>query len=135
MLERALLRGAQERERYAFFSALGHELRTPLSSIRGYLETLLDDDVDARTRRRFVRIAYNESLRLSRLVDGMFEISLLDLHATLRRPSGSGSLGLALEAAADACVGAGRRARGRRSRSRRPRRRASRWTATGSRWC
>ena len=103
VLERALLRGAQERERYAFFSALGHELRTPLSSIRGYLETLLDDGVDARTRRRFVRIAYNESLRLSRLVDGMFEISLLDLHATFPAES-SGSIGLALEAAADACV-------------------------------
>ncbi len=102
MLERALLRGAQERERYAFFSALGHELRTPLSSIRGYLETLLEDDVDASTRRRFVRIAYNESLRLSRLVDGMFEISLLDLHAALPG-EGSGSLSRALEAAADAC--------------------------------
>ena len=102
-LERALVRGAQERERYAFFSALGHELRTPLSSIRGYLETLLDDDVDEPTRRRFVRIAYNESLRLSRLVDGMFEISLLDLHASF--PANiSGSLDLALEAAADACV-------------------------------
>jgi two-component system phosphate regulon sensor histidine kinase PhoR len=103
VLERALLRGAQERERYAFFSALGHELRTPLSSIRGYLETLLDDDVDERTRRRFVRIAYNESLRLSRLVDGMFEISLLDLHAALPVES-SGSLEDALEAAADACT-------------------------------
>ncbi len=103
VLERALVRGAQERERYAFFSALGHELRTPLASIRGYLETLLDEGVDERTRRRFVRIAYNESLRLSRLVDGMFEISLLDLHAALPARS-SGSLGLALEAAADACV-------------------------------
>lgn len=102
-VERALLRGAQERERYAFFSALGHELRTPLSSIRGYLETLLDDDVDEGTRRRFVRIAYNESLRLSRLVDGMFEISLLDLHAALPVEA-SGSLDDALAAAADACA-------------------------------
>ena len=84
VIERALVRGAQERERYAFFSSVGHELRTPLSSIRGYLETLLDEDVDLRTRERFVRIAYNESLRLSRLVEGMFEISLLDL-----RDSGS----------------------------------------------
>ena len=35
VITRALVRGAQERERYAFFSALGHELRTPLSSIHG----------------------------------------------------------------------------------------------------
>lgn len=103
VVERALVRGAQERERYAFFSSLGHELRTPLASIRGYLETLLDDDVDLLTRERFVRIAYNESLRLSRLVEGMFEISLLDLRASLPAPA-IGSLGPSLEAARDACA-------------------------------
>jgi signal transduction histidine kinase len=110
VVERALVRGTQERERYAFFSSLGHELRTPLSSIRGYLETLLDDDVDLRTRERFVRIAYNESLRLSRLVEGMFEISLLDLHAAFTAQA-SGSLAPALDAARDACT-AGAAARG-----------------------
>lgn len=103
VVERALVRGAQERERYAFFSSLGHELRTPLSSIRGYLETLLEDDVDLGTRERFVRIAYNESLRLSRLVEGMFEISLLDMRAALPAPA-SGSLAHAIDAAFDACA-------------------------------
>jgi signal transduction histidine kinase len=102
-VQRALERGAQERERYAFFSSIGHELRTPLSSIRGYLETLLDDDLDAPARERFVRIAYNESLRLSRLVDGMFEISLLDMRDALCRAS-AGSLSKALAAAQDACA-------------------------------
>jgi signal transduction histidine kinase len=103
VLERALVRGAQERERFAFFSSLGHELRTPLSSIRGYLETLLDREVDAATRERFVRIAYNESLRLSRLVEGMFEISLLDLHADGSRGA-VGSLIGAVKGARDACL-------------------------------
>jgi signal transduction histidine kinase len=110
LVERALVRGAQERERYAFFSSLGHELRTPLASIRGYLETLLDDDVDAATRARFVRIAYNESLRLGRLVEGMFEISLLDMSASAL-PRATGSLSEALDAARDACA-AGAAARG-----------------------
>ena len=98
---RALERGAQERERYAFFSAVGHELRTPLASIRGYLETLLADKTDRATRQRFVRIAYGESLRLTRLLEGMFEISLLDLSATFP-PAASGALEVALAAAADA---------------------------------
>jgi signal transduction histidine kinase len=98
---RALVRGAQERERYAFFSAVGHELRTPLASIRGYLETLLRDDTDHATRRRFVRIAHGESLRLTRLVEGMFEISLLDLSATFA-PAAFGTLDVALAGAADA---------------------------------
>lgn len=100
---RGLARGAQERERYAFFSALGHELRTPLASIRGYLETLLDAGIDGPTQARFLSIAYKESLRLSRLVEGMFEISLLDLQTTLRAPS-RGPLHVALDAALDACA-------------------------------
>jgi signal transduction histidine kinase len=109
-IARALARGAQERERYAFFSAIGHELRTPLASIRGYLETLLADDADAATRRRFVGIAYNESLRLARLLEGMFEISLLDLSATFD-PAARAPLAGAFAAAADACA-EGARARG-----------------------
>jgi signal transduction histidine kinase len=75
----ALERGARERERYEFFSAIGHELRTPLTSIRGYLETLLDDGVDAQTQRRFLNTARREAMRMGRLLDGMFEFSLLDL--------------------------------------------------------
>jgi two-component system phosphate regulon sensor histidine kinase PhoR len=100
---RALVRGAQERERYAFFSAVGHELRTPLASICGYLETLLDGDIDVPTRARFLGIAHKESQRLSRLVDGMFEISLLDLHAAGWNRS-SASLVDAHDAAVDACT-------------------------------
>jgi signal transduction histidine kinase len=75
----ALERGARERERYEFFSTIGHELRTPLTSIRGYLETLLEQDVDSRTARRFLQTARREALRMGRLLDGMFEFSLLDL--------------------------------------------------------
>ena len=75
----ALERGARERERYEFFSAIGHELRTPLTSIRGYLETLLDDPVDPPTARRFLETARREALRMGRLLEGMFEFSLLDL--------------------------------------------------------
>jgi signal transduction histidine kinase len=97
----ALARGAQERERYAFFSAIGHELRTPLASIRGYLETLLCDDADEGTRRRFVRIAHAESLRLTRLLEGMFEVSLLDLSSMFGRPA-FGALDAALAGATEA---------------------------------
>ena len=82
-IESALERGARERERYAFFSTIGHELRTPLTSIRGYLETLLEEDLDAKTARRFLEVARNEAMRLGRLVDGMFDISMLDLRAGL----------------------------------------------------
>jgi len=78
----ALERGLRERERYEFFATVGHELRTPLTSIRGYLETLLDGGIDSSASRRFLQTARREALRLGRLVDTMFEFSLLDLSAS-----------------------------------------------------
>ncbi|MBV8074084.1 MAG: HAMP domain-containing histidine kinase, partial [Candidatus Eremiobacteraeota bacterium] len=84
----ALARGARERERFEFFSTVGHELRAPLTSIRGFLETVLDERPDSRATRRFLEIARGEALRLSRLVDGMYRISLLDLGTDARSGAG-----------------------------------------------
>lgn len=75
----ALERGARERERYEFLATLSHELRTPLASIRGYLETILESKSDSGGMRRYLETAQRETLRLGRIVDGMLELSLLDL--------------------------------------------------------
>ncbi|HUN29151.1 MAG TPA: HAMP domain-containing sensor histidine kinase [Alphaproteobacteria bacterium] len=99
-IERALERGARERERYEFLATVGHELRTPLTSIRGYIETLLEDDLDVATSRRFLEVARNEALRLGRLVDGMLDFSLLDLSS--RPVAGVTDLVAAAQAAVDA---------------------------------
>ncbi len=80
-IDRALDRGAGERERNAFFNSIGHELRTPLTSIRGYLETLLDEELDAETARRFLETARSEAARMGRLVDGLHDISVLEADA------------------------------------------------------
>jgi len=90
----ALERGARERQRFDFFSTVAHEMRTPLGAIRGYLQTLLDEPLDSATTRRFLEVARNEAMRLGRMVDGMFAVSLLDLEygAALSRPQGSKTL-------------------------------------------
>ncbi|TAM73853.1 hypothetical protein EPN44_12740 [bacterium] len=89
--DEALRRGRLERERRALFRAVGHELRTPLTSVRGYLEVLLSDPPRRRAEaRRFLEIAQRETLRAARLVDGLFELSLLETGATpLRLSEGS----------------------------------------------
>lgn len=87
ILEHALERGAREREHYEFLAAVGHELRTPLTSIRGYIETLLDEEVDPQTTRRFLQTTRAEALRLGRLVDGILDFSFLDLRAGTRTSS------------------------------------------------
>ncbi len=55
----------------AVLPTLGHELRTPLTSIRGYIEAVLEDRIDPATARRFLETARRETLRLSRLIDGL----------------------------------------------------------------
>ncbi|MBV8354174.1 MAG: HAMP domain-containing histidine kinase [Candidatus Eremiobacteraeota bacterium] len=97
----ALERGAREQQRYDFFAVVGHELRAPLSAIRGYLETVLEEPLDSASRRRFLQIAQSEALRMGRLVDGMFEISLLDRSLAPSEPPAP--LGPALAAALAAC--------------------------------
>jgi signal transduction histidine kinase len=78
--ERRVIRGRRELEQYQTLAAVGHELRTPLTSIRAYIETLLDDEaLDRPTGRRFLETARREARRLGRMIDGMVEVSMLDL--------------------------------------------------------
>lgn len=59
---------------------VSHELKTPVTSIHGFAETLLQgalDDPKARTR--FVGIIYRESGRLLRLVSDLLDLSRLEL--------------------------------------------------------
>ena len=83
-LDAALERGSRERRHGEILATVGHELRTPLTSIRGYIETLLDEELDASTARRFLETARREALRLGRMVEGMLEFSMLDLSAVRR---------------------------------------------------
>jgi signal transduction histidine kinase len=53
----------------AILPTVGHELRTPLTSICGYLETVLDGEIDADTTRRFLQTALREAQRLAALIE------------------------------------------------------------------
>lgn len=86
-IEAQVERGIGACGRGAMLAAVGHELRTPLSSIRGYLETLLEGGLDPPTARRFLETARREASRLGRLIDGMLQFSLLDLSTRGRNPA------------------------------------------------
>jgi len=58
-----------------------HDLRTPLASVSGYLELILNDtsqSIQPEDTSKYIQIAYNESLRLQRLVSELFELSKLE---------------------------------------------------------
>ncbi len=68
----------QERDRKDFISSVSHDLRTPITSIRGFVEGMLDGTVPADRFQYYLEIVKQESLRLQNLVNTMFEGSLLE---------------------------------------------------------
>ncbi|WP_430449100.1 ATP-binding protein [Rhodophyticola sp.] len=63
----------------AFLSQISHELRTPMTSIRAFSEILMkSEDLDAEGRTRFSRIIHDESLRLTRLLDDLLDLAVLE---------------------------------------------------------
>lgn len=62
-----------------FVANASHELKTPITAIRGLTETILDDpDMDASVQKDFVEKAHVQSLRLSSLISDLMTISRLE---------------------------------------------------------
>lgn len=69
---------ALDRMKEDFLSLVGHELRAPLSNILGYAEFIREWDISDAERKDFCRIIYQESQRLSRLVNDILDLSRLE---------------------------------------------------------
>lgn len=67
-----------EKVRQDFVANASHELKTPLTSMRGFAETLLDDDPPPELRREFLTSIYNNTVRLQLLVDDLLDLSRLE---------------------------------------------------------
>ena len=62
-----------------FVSNVSHELKTPLSSIKAYMEMLIDGEAgDEETRAEFYNIIQGETNRLQRLIDNILNISRIE---------------------------------------------------------
>jgi len=67
-----------ERVRRDFVANASHELKTPLTSIRGFAETLLEGDPPPPLKEQFLRAIRDNSLRLQRLVEDLLDLSRLE---------------------------------------------------------
>ena len=82
----------------AFLSQISHELRTPMTSIRAFSELLKSGDLDEAARARFAGIIHAESLRLTRLLDDLLDLSVLE-HGRVSLNESAASLGDVLDRA------------------------------------
>jgi signal transduction histidine kinase len=67
-----------ERVRSDFVANVSHELKTPLTVIGGFAETLLDDDLPIERRRQFVETIRNNAARMQQLVDDLLDLSRIE---------------------------------------------------------
>ena len=72
------LRASRDRERQ-FFMSISHDLRTPLTSIRGWAEAIADGA--ATDQQRAARVIGSEARRLERLVQDLLDLARLDSRA------------------------------------------------------
>ncbi|HTJ93033.1 MAG TPA: HAMP domain-containing sensor histidine kinase [Pararobbsia sp.] len=70
----------QDQERRELFATISHDLRTPLTSLHGYLETLsLKEEALSKTdRRRYLEVALAQSTKVGRLAQSLFELARLE---------------------------------------------------------
>ncbi|MGR3616349.1 MAG: ATP-binding protein [Paracoccaceae bacterium] len=63
----------------AFLSQVSHELRTPMTSIRAFSEILRDTEgLEPEDKTRYAAIIHGEALRLTRLLDDLLDLSVLE---------------------------------------------------------
>jgi signal transduction histidine kinase len=77
-----------ERQRRQLFADITHELATPLTSIRGFAETLLDPKITVsyEERSRYLKGLLEEAARLDRLISDLFDLARLEAGATALAP-------------------------------------------------
>lgn len=67
-----------EKMRQDFVSDISHELRTPMTSISGFIEGILDGTISPDERDKYLKIALSETKRLSKLTDDLLSLSRIE---------------------------------------------------------
>ena len=76
-----------ERQRREFIANISHELKTPMTTIAGYTDGILDGTIPPENERQYLQIITDESRRLSRLVRRMLDVSQLQVMDPLKSGS------------------------------------------------
>jgi two-component system phosphate regulon sensor histidine kinase PhoR len=70
---------ALEEHRSEFVANVSHELKTPLTSIRGFVETLAEGALEDPSRaKNFLSIIHEHTLRLEKLINGLLDLARLE---------------------------------------------------------
>lgn len=76
--ELQLKQNNSEEELKSMISSISHDLRTPLTSIQGYLQMLRKDNISEEKRKRYIEIADKRSKDLQELLNQFFMLSVVE---------------------------------------------------------
>lgn len=80
-----MARRLNETERYQrdFISNISHDFRSPLTSIKGYLEAILDGTIDKKSHEKYIRRVISETDRLNNLTESILTLNYLGKQSML----------------------------------------------------
>lgn len=67
-----------EKSRREFVANVSHELKTPITTIKSYVETIMENELDRETELNFLDVVNKESDRMTRLIQDLLTLSRLD---------------------------------------------------------
>lgn len=68
-----------EENRKALVVNISHDLKTPITSLQGYVEAMLDGDIPPENKNKYLQIIHRNIVYVNRLIDDLFLFSKLDL--------------------------------------------------------
>ncbi|MGX8797584.1 sensor histidine kinase [Fusibacter sp. JL298sf-3] len=68
----------QEKTKRMFISSLSHDLRTPLTNIKGYTRGMLDGTIEPDKNERYLKIVLSESERLIKMINDLLDLSKME---------------------------------------------------------
>lgn len=67
-----------EEQRKGFVANVSHELRSPITSIAGYLQGMLDGTIPQEEHQKYMQVVYDETQRLTRLIRDLLDLSRIE---------------------------------------------------------
>jgi two-component system phosphate regulon sensor histidine kinase PhoR len=93
---------AVARMRRDFIANVSHELKTPLTVVAGFLETLQDLELEPRQRTQYLQLMAEQARSMQRLVDDLLTLSALESEQSIGAETSFAVVPLLLEVSADA---------------------------------
>ena len=69
-----------EQYRHDFVSNISHDFRSPLTSIKGYVQAILDGTIPPEKQERYLNIVLDETQRLTKLTQGLLDLNHLEIY-------------------------------------------------------